>query len=228
MGCGNARAAPAQGTRETTRRTPAPAARFRLPICRAAPAMATDAARSPVAPAAHGVDCAPGPAPTRPPRALPPMRPDVQIRPAGPDDLDAVTVLLAAQLREHAVHIALADLAFAVEGLAHDPARGALLVADDAGAVVGVACLAHTWTLEHGGLVAWLDELYVVPARRGEGIGTRLLEAALRAARALGCVAMELEVDERHARAEPLYRLHGFRPLARRRWSLSLRSSRGV
>lgn len=155
------------------------------------------------------------------------MRPDVRIRPAAPDDLDAVTALLAVQLREHGVRIARADLAFAVEGLAHDSARGALLVADDAGQVVGVACLAHAWTLEHGGLVTWLDELHVAPAHRGRGTGTRLLEAALRTARDLGAVAVELEVDETHARAASLYRLHGFRPLARRRWSLSLRSSRG-
>src|SRR5579872_5729184 len=44
---------------------------------------------------------------------------------------------------------------------------------------VGLAYLAYTWTLEHGGQSAWLDELYVVPGERSRGVGTALLRAAL-------------------------------------------------
>lgn len=87
---------------------------------------------------------------------------------------------------------------------------------------MGVAILATTWTVEHGGLVAWLDELYVVPERRGLGIGQSLLSHAVAEAKALGCLAVELEVDEAHARAENLYARNGFGRLPRRRWALPL------
>jgi GNAT superfamily N-acetyltransferase len=83
----------------------------------------------------------------------------------------------------------------------------------DAGADV-----AFTWTLEHCGKSAWLDELYVVPEYRGKGIGAALLRAALEAAQRSGCAAVDLEVDEAHARAENLYVQAGFRPLGRSRW----------
>jgi len=83
----------------------------------------------------------------------------------------------------------------------------------DAGADV-----AFTWTLEHGGKSAWLDELYVVPEYRGKGIGAALLRAALEAAQRSGCAAVDLEVDEARARAENLYVQAGFRPLGRSRW----------
>ena len=103
-----------------------------------------------------------------------------------------------------------------------DPSRGAVLVADQEGVTVGFAILASTWTVEDGGRVAWLEELYVVPSLRGAGIGKCLLEEALRTAREMGCLAMDLEVDFEHARAENLYARAGFRRLPRTRWSLRL------
>jgi len=85
--------------------------------------------------------------------------------------------------------------------------RGGIILAKDAsrGSVIGVAVLAYTWTIENAGLTAWLDELYVVPELRGHGLGTLLLHHATLAAKSDGCRAMELEVDEDHARVEALY-----------------------
>jgi len=98
--------------------------------------------------------------------------------------------LVQAQYREHRIELGDRELRAALRAL--PPRRGALLVATDRGADIGVAALSFTWTLERGGKVAWLDELYVIPGRRGEGIGLRLLRRALREARAAGCRAVEL------------------------------------
>jgi GNAT superfamily N-acetyltransferase len=76
--------------------------------------------------------------------------------------------------------------------------------------------------VEHGGRVAWLEELYVVPARRNAGIGQLLLDEVLQTAKGLGCLAVDLEVDVEHARAEHLYERAGFRRLRRMRWTLGL------
>lgn len=146
----------------------------------------------------------------------------IEIRRATPDDLLAVAELLEAQFREHAIPISRPDLEFAAEGLLRIPERGAVIAAFHQGTMVGVACLAYTWTLEHGGAVAWLDETYVLPAMRGRGIGGELLGEAVATAYAAGCLALDLEVDASHARAEHLYERHGFRPLRRRRWSRPL------
>jgi len=113
----------------------------------------------------------------------------------------------------------------AVDGLIEMPERGALLLASDADEPVGLAVVGYTWTLEHGGLVAWLDELYVVPARRGKGLGGTLLARAVEHSTGAGCTAIELEVDAEHRRAENLYRRAGFEPLARSRWSRRLAPS---
>jgi GNAT superfamily N-acetyltransferase len=147
----------------------------------------------------------------------------IEIRRATTDDLEPVVELLAAQLAEHHIPIDRPDLAFAAEGLLRVPERGAVLAAVRGGTLVGVACLSYTWTLERGGACAWLDELYVVPPLREHGVGNRLLAAAIAEAEAAGCLAIELEVETSHARAEHLYRRHGFHPLPRRRWTRPLR-----
>lgn len=147
----------------------------------------------------------------------------IEIRPATPADLDEVTDLLAAQLAEHDIPIARADLEFAADGILRVPDRGFVLVAVDATRAVGVACVSYSWTVERGGTVAWLDELYVVPALREHGIGNELLAEAIAAASAAGCLTMELEVETSHARAEHLYRRHGFSDIPRRRWTRALR-----
>jgi len=100
----------------------------------------------------------------------------------------------------------------------HNENLGFFLLARAGEQSIGVADVAFTWTLEHGGKSAWLDELYVAPEYRGKGIGAALLRAALETAQRSGCAAVDLEVDEAHARAENLYKREGFEPLHRTRW----------
>ena len=142
----------------------------------------------------------------------------VVVAPAGPADRPHLLALLAAQLAEHDIALDTPGLEQAVDGMLEDPRRGAFLVAREGEEVVGVACLAFIWTLEHGGLSLWLDELYVLPARRGQGIGRALVHATLEEGRRRGCKAVDLEVEASHARVEALYRREGFTPHERRRW----------
>ena len=134
----------------------------------------------------------------------------------------AAIQLLQARFDEHQILLSPERLGAAVSGMIENPNRGTVLIALEDQQPVGRAARSYTWTLEHGGLVAWLDELYVVPPRRGRGLGTALLQAARDMATAAGCAALELEVDARHRRAENLYQSAGFEPLPRTRWALRL------
>lgn len=147
--------------------------------------------------------------------------PLLRIHVAERGDLSVATALLRAQLDEHDIEAP--GLGDAVAGLIERPDRGAVLLGIRGEQAVGVAALAYTWTLEHGGLVAWLDELYVAPEHRNLGIGRALLDRAISHAAAAGCVAMDLEVEESHTRAARLYASAGFQRLARTRWALRIR-----
>jgi GNAT superfamily N-acetyltransferase len=59
-------------------------------------------------------------------------------------------------------------------------------------------------------LDAYLEELYVVPPRRGEGFGRALLEAAIEEARSKGAAHMDLGTSETDVAARELYESAGF------------------
>jgi GNAT superfamily N-acetyltransferase len=150
------------------------------------------------------------------------MVPTIRIAFGGPADRDAVVQLLLQQFAEHSIFVPQDKLAGATNAVLASDDLGFVLLAYDDGRAVGLAYMALIWTLEHAGRSAWLEELYVAADRRSRGIGRTLLAAALERAREIGCSAIDLEVDERHGRAEHLYRRAGFARLARSRWVMEL------
>ena len=82
-----------------------------------------------------------------------------------------------------------------------------LLVGDGPEGLAVLRFRAAIWT---SGLECYLAELYVVPARRGQGLGRALMEAALAEASARGADTMEIGVDEPDLAARSLYESLGF------------------
>lgn len=88
-----------------------------------------------------------------------------------------------------------------------------MLVADVGGWPVAQAWLDLTRRAAAGACFVWA--LRVVPRLRGAGLGTLLLDAAEREARARGFVALELGVEARNLGARRLYERRGFRAVER-------------
>src|SRR5262249_32536405 len=74
----------------------------------------------------------------------------------------------------------------------------------------GIAVLRFRPSLYSDGLECYLAELYVVPARRGEGLGRALMEAAIELARGRGADYMDLGTSEDDVAARSLYESLGF------------------
>ena len=74
----------------------------------------------------------------------------------------------------------------------------------------GLAVLRFRAAIWSSGLECYLAELYVAPARRGQGLGRALMEAALREARRRGADTMDIGVDEPDLAARHLYESLGF------------------
>jgi GNAT superfamily N-acetyltransferase len=74
----------------------------------------------------------------------------------------------------------------------------------------GVAVLTVRANVWYPGPVVLLDELYVIPALRGQGIGAALLGRAVADAVDGGVSAIEINVDEFDTRARRFYERHGF------------------
>jgi ribosomal protein S18 acetylase RimI-like enzyme len=91
------------------------------------------------------------------------------------------------------------------------PVRGRAIVLEIDDRCVGYALLVSFWSNELGGEVVNIDELYVAPAHRGRGAGTRLVEQLSRGELwgRVG-VAIDLEVTPDNHRARALYERLGF------------------
>jgi ribosomal protein S18 acetylase RimI-like enzyme len=74
----------------------------------------------------------------------------------------------------------------------------------------GIAVMRLRTAIWTGKPEAHLQELYVVPPRRGEGIGRALLEATMTAARAAGATGIDLNTGETDTAARALYEAAGF------------------
>jgi ribosomal protein S18 acetylase RimI-like enzyme len=74
----------------------------------------------------------------------------------------------------------------------------------------GLAVLRFRGAIATDTLECYLAELYVVPARRGAGLGRALMEAAIRAARSHGADHMDLNTSEADVAARRLYESLGF------------------
>ena len=85
-----------------------------------------------------------------------------------------------------------------------------VVLADDGGNDVGLAFLTLRPTPYYDGSVAQLEELYVVPRRRDQGIGTLMLELAIDVCRARGAAEVHINVDEIDEDTRRFYEHHGF------------------
>jgi GNAT superfamily N-acetyltransferase len=74
----------------------------------------------------------------------------------------------------------------------------------------GFASLRFRPSLYTGALDAYLEELYVVPERRGQGLGRALLEASMQHAREHGAAHIDLGTSEADVAARALYERAGF------------------
>ena len=134
-------------------------------------------------------------------------------------DTETVVQLLKAQLLEHDIGTAEEALRGVVRLVTTDERHGFMLLAKSNAHAVGVAYAAAHLSAEHGGLIGWLEELYVVPEYRGRGVGSTLLVDVLARAERLKWRGVELEVVAGHERAAALYVRHGFMAADRSRYT---------
>ena len=98
----------------------------------------------------------------------------------------------------------------ALEGIINNGSRGRVWLIQLGGEPVGYAVLTLGYSLEFHGRDAFLDELYIVEAHRGRGIGRQALLLAEKACGELQVNALHLEVGRENVNAQAFYRKVGF------------------
>ena len=129
---------------------------------------------------------------------------------AAPDEAPAVADLLSG-FRDHLGYDQPSDASMlaSVERIIGRDDAEYLLAGDDE--PVGVAQVRYRWSVWWDAEDCWLEDLYVAPEARREGLGRTLVEAVIDRARERGCRRVELDVNSENTAALALYRSLGFR-----------------
>jgi GNAT superfamily N-acetyltransferase len=141
------------------------------------------------------------------------------IRPATPVDVPVIATLIRAlaeyERLAHAVTMQEADLHRHLFG---NPRYAEVLLAEDAGAVVGFALFFHNYSTFRAKPGIYLEDLFVVPEARGKGHGKALLRELARLAIERDCSRVEWSVLNWNEPSIEFYKALGAVPL--NEWSV--------
>jgi diamine N-acetyltransferase len=133
------------------------------------------------------------------------------VRSAAPTDLALLLPMVRDLHRHEGLPPPAGEVDSALRELLADDRLGCAFVAEAEGKPVGYLVLGFGYSLEFHGRDAFVDELHVADAARGQGVGSLLLDAAELACRARGIRALHLESGHSNPDATRLYERRGFK-----------------
>lgn len=135
----------------------------------------------------------------------------VQVRRATSDDVEALLALMRDFHAESGFALDPASAGPALRSLLASPSLGCIWLAFADDVAVGHAVLTVRFTMEHEGLSGYVDDLYVRPTHRRQGVARRLLGELLAECRIKRCKALHVEVGGSNSAALALYAELGLR-----------------
>ena len=138
---------------------------------------------------------------------------EVSVRCATPEDIPALVLLMEAFYAEssHRLDNELASGAFGK--LLSNPSLGCVWLARAGDRSIGHAVLATRYTMEHGAASGYVDDLYVEPEYRRQGVGFALLEGLFHECRVRELASVYVEVGQSNRPALALYAKFGLAPV---------------
>ncbi|MEL6689619.1 MAG: GNAT family N-acetyltransferase [Pseudomonadota bacterium] len=143
------------------------------------------------------------------------MKGRTSIHKAGTDDTERLVPMIIAFHEEEGLDTDEALIRRAIAPLLAGSPHGEIFLAGPRMAPAGYALICYGWSIEYGGLDAYLDEFYLRAAVRGRGMGSDVLQAASEYLAEKGAKALALEVDFANEAAVRTYERSGFERRAR-------------
>ncbi len=141
----------------------------------------------------------------------------ITFRIADEADTHIVSELLSALFEEVGHTPTASEIAEIFLQIDSDDFHSTLLALDDDDDVVGILTIAESLALYAGGRIGVVNELYVVPNYRSEGVGKMLLDEAKELAESRGWVRLEVTTPgENYPKTLRFYEREGFMPIGPR------------
>jgi ribosomal protein S18 acetylase RimI-like enzyme len=103
-----------------------------------------------------------------------------------------------------------AEKRLTLEELFKTPTAGCIYLIQKEQRIVGYVFLSFYFSIEFGGVTAFIDELFVLPRDRGQGTGSRIIHLVEQKCIELNLKAIHLESERTNERAIALYSKLGF------------------
>lgn len=139
-----------------------------------------------------------------------------EMRQASPNDIPLLVGLMAAFYAEGGYDLNRVRAAGAFAAILADERLGYVWVIHAEQEDVGHIVLTLRYAMEYGGLIACLDDLYVRPDWRNQGLSTRALVDVRNFCQGRGIRALTVEVGHNNGPAQTVYRRAGFAEAADR------------
>jgi GNAT superfamily N-acetyltransferase len=101
-------------------------------------------------------------------------------------------------------------LAPVLANLFASPELGCIWIVEHSGHAVGYLVAVYVYSLEHAGLTAEIDELYLQPPHRSVGIGRRLVGMAEEEFARIGCTNVSFQIGRGNEAARRFYERCGY------------------
>jgi GNAT superfamily N-acetyltransferase len=98
--------------------------------------------------------------------------------------------------------------------LVSQPQLGTVWLATIGREAAGYAIVTFIFSVEHRGMMAEIDEFFVLPEARSHGVGASLMAACEKYLRARDFVRLQLQIDRDNRSARTFYQRHGFKDRA--------------
>jgi ribosomal protein S18 acetylase RimI-like enzyme len=131
-------------------------------------------------------------------------------------DLDVVLSIVEEFYRHFNYDFSRDEKSQSLQEIWADAHQGCLWLIEKDRTVVGYIYLAFYFSIEFGGKTAFIDELFILPEHRGQGIGSEIISLAEEQCRRLKLKALHLESERTNQRATALYLKLGFMDYDRR------------
>ena len=135
----------------------------------------------------------------------------IGVRRATPADVEQLVALMREFYAESSFPLDEAWAANAFSNLLADPSLGAVWIVVDDKAPIGHLVLTVRFAMEFGGLIGYIDDLFVRTSHRRLGAATAL-DALMADCKRRGCKSIHVEVDPNNAAAVALYGRFGLAP----------------
>lgn len=133
------------------------------------------------------------------------------LKKAGVDDTHIFSKLVTQlYIEDHRTPLSIKDHQKTLEEFSRYPNKGRVYFITQNNQVIGYVILVAFWANEYGGNIVAIDELFVIPESRNQGIGTQAIEF-IQKKRPWNAVGLYLVTSPDNHRAQQLYQKLGFK-----------------